>query len=66
MINSDAMLAALAELMSQNRELAQRVAALESAQSTHHERINAHGLLLTAVHKTEALREYVRAQQEAV
>lgn len=57
---SDALLDDIAELTRQNRELAARVATLERDRAEDRERINAHGMLLTAPRAVAVLSHYRR------
>jgi len=60
MSDMDAVFQALAVLAKQNRELSDRVAELEAARDDHHERLTAHGMLLTAPRAVAVLSHYRR------
>ncbi len=65
MSDMDVVFQALAVLAKQNRELSDRVAELEAARDDHHERLTAHGMLLTTPRRSEVVRHYA-AQLAAI
>lgn len=58
MSDMNAIFDALSILAKQNRELSDRVAELEAARDDHHERLTAHGMLLTTPRRSEVVRHY--------